>query len=47
MIYPGSTGTTNTDFTTGFTNKDDAAAEQIKKDFGYGYTIVTSVIRIA
>jgi hypothetical protein len=48
-IYSSGSGTSHTDFITGFTNKDDAdaAAAQIKKDFDYGYTIVTSVIRIA
>ena len=44
----GPNGTTNTDFITGFTSKDeaDAAADQIHKDFGFGYTVVTSVICI-
>jgi hypothetical protein len=42
----GPNGTTNTDFITGFTSKDDAdaAAEQIQKDMG-GW-VSTSVIRI-
>jgi phage terminase Nu1 subunit (DNA packaging protein) len=47
----GNTGTTNTDFITGFISKDnaDAAAEQLQKDLeGFGtYTVTTSVIRIA
>ena len=48
VLYIAAGGTANTDFIKGFTSKDeaDAAADQIHKDFGFGYTVVTSVICI-